>query len=173
MHLTIINLLGASSPFILIATLWGIWKESQTRSLMLRMLPPERRPVVHAPPPFWVQRTAAASADRKRHSRPLWTLQDCQIELLTEATMHAFEANATAYIPDRIAANYPPSLHRADADHSNPASILLRTLERTADMLSADAAAKYYEKPEIDESSADAVLSYIDSLHPVRIQKAA
>jgi hypothetical protein len=128
---------------------------------MLRMLPPERRPVSNSPQPSWFARVHATSADGNRHLRPLWTLQECQIELLTEATMHAFEASATAYIPDRIAANYPPGLHRADADHANQASILLRTLERTADMLSADAAAKYYEQPEIDDSTADTVLSYI------------
>jgi hypothetical protein len=49
MHFTILNLAGASAPFILVATLWGIWKEGRTRSLMLRMLPPERRPSIQFP----------------------------------------------------------------------------------------------------------------------------
>jgi hypothetical protein len=166
MHFTIINLLGAAAPFILAATLWGIWKESRSRSLMLRMVPPERR-------------VREKSDKHARHSLQLWTAQNCQMELLTEGTMHAFEANAKAYIPDRMASNYAPgrvrqrvALYRAEVDRTDETSILLRTLERSADMLSASAAA-IYGKPEIDESSADTVLSYIDSVQPVRIQEAA
>jgi hypothetical protein len=64
------------------------------------------------------------------------------MELLTESTMHAFEASAKTYKPDRIAANYPPGcvprpgvLYRADADRVDNTAVLLRTLERSADML--------------------------------------
>ena len=117
MHFTMVNMLGACAPMILAATLRGIWKEGRSRSVMLRMLPPERRPVRHRP-----RTSCDASADRKRQSRPLWTLHDCQMELLTEGVIHAFEASATTYKPDRVAVNYPPrrglsrvALHRAKA----------------------------------------------------------
>jgi hypothetical protein len=159
MQLTLLNALGIFSPLILMATLRGIWKKSRSRSLMLRMLPPERRPMCHDPKP----------ADGERYSRPLWALRDCQMELLTESTMHAFEANAKPYKPDRVASNYPLggvsrriALRRTGADRADNKSILQRTLERSAEMLSAGAAASY-GKPVIDDHSVD-TLSYI---HPV------
>jgi hypothetical protein len=180
MHFTILNLLGASAPFVLVATLWSIWKEGRSRSLMLRMLPPERRPVSNSRQPLRFAEGRGTSAVHKRHSVPLWTLQDCQMELLTEGTMHAFEANAEVYVPDRIASSYPPgrvsrrvALSRAGADRADGTSILLRTLERSADMLSAGAAAIYQGEPEIDEGSTDTLLSYIDLARRVRIPKAA
>jgi hypothetical protein len=179
MHFTMLNLAGASAPFILVATLWGIWKEGRTRSLMLRMLPPERRPVSNSAQPLWFAQGRGTSAVHKRHSARLWTLQDCQMELLTEGTMHAFEANVKAYVPDRIASSYPPSrvplrvaLSRAGADRADGTSILLRTLERSPDMLSAGAAAVYHGHPELDDGSSD-TLSYIDLKQRVLIPKAA
>ena len=180
MHLTMLNLVGAASPLILAATLWGIWKESRARNLMLRMQPPERRPGCHWAQPLRPARVRETRGNRARHSRQLWTLQDCQMELLTEGTMHAFEANAKAYVPGRIASNYSPArvaqrvaLSRVGAEGADSTSMLLRTLERSADMLSGGAAAIYQGKPEIDDSSADTVLSYIDSLQAVRIPGAA
>jgi len=162
MHFTIINIVGALSPLILTATLRGIWKEGRSRSLTLRMLPPERRPVRLAPRSSWAVRASGAPADRKRRSRPLWTLQDCQMELLTEGVIHAFEASATTYKPDRVAANHPPgrvpprvSLHRAKADCNDRSSILLRTLQRRAGTLAAVDAAKHRDKPEIADASED------------------
>ena len=131
MQLTLLNALAISSPLILMATLRSLWREGRSRSLMLRMLPPERRPMCHDPKP----------ADGERHSRPLWALRDCQMELLTESTMHAFEANAKPYNPDRVASNYPLggvsrriALRRAGADRADNKSILQRTLERRAEM---------------------------------------
>lgn len=168
MHFTIVNLVGTTVPFIVIATLWSIWKESRKRSVTLRMLPPERRPSADAAQPMWFARGRGASGDRARHAAPFWNLQACQMELLTEGTMHAFEADATAYVPDRRASNYPRgdlrkrvALSRADADRTDRISILLRTLERKADMLSAGAAAIYQGEPALDNSSPD-TLSYLD-----------
>ena len=179
MQFTLLNLVGAFSPLVLMATLRGIWREGQSRSLMLRMLPPERRPVCHDPRPSRLARVRETPADRKRHSRPLWTLRDCQMELLTECTMHAFEASVEPYKPDRVASNYPPggvsqrvALYRADADRADNTSILLRTLERSADILSAGATAIYHGKPETDDSSAD-TLSYLHSVQPAQIRGAA
>ena len=65
MHFTILNLAGASAPFILVAMLWGIWKEGRTRSLMLRMLPPERRPVSNSAQPLWFAQGRGTSAVHK------------------------------------------------------------------------------------------------------------
>jgi len=179
MHLTIVNLLGTTAPFILIATLWSIRKEGRKRSVTLRMLPSERRPSANAVQPVWFARGRGASSDRVQHATPLWTLRDCQMELLTEATMHAFEAIATAYVPERRASNYPPgglrqriTSSRAEADIANRTSILLRTLERKADMLSAGAAAIHQGEPTLDNSSSD-TLSYRDSAQRVRILRAA
>jgi hypothetical protein len=178
MHFTIMNLVGASSPFILMATLWSIWKEGRSRSLMLRMLPPERRPATNSWQPLRFARVRGTSGDRERNSNPLWTLQDCQLELLTEGTMHAFEANATAYVRDRIATNRPArvprrvALSRAGVDRADDTSILLRTLVRSADMLSAGAASYYQGQPELDDRSSD-TLSYIDLVQRVRPPKAA
>jgi hypothetical protein len=179
MHFTILNLVGTFAPFILVATLWSIWKEGRSRSLMLRMLPPERRPVANSRQPLRFAQGRGTSAVDKRHSAPLWTLQDCQMELLTEGTMHAFEASAKVYAPDRIASNYPPArvprrvaLSRAGADRADGTSILLRTLERSADMRSAGAAAVYQRQPDLDDSSSD-TLSYIDLSQLGRVPKAA
>jgi hypothetical protein len=175
MQFTLLNVLGILSPLILMATLRSIWREGQSRKLMLRMLPPERRPVCHDPKPLRLAHVRATSADRKQRAHPLWALRDCQMELLTESTMHAFEANATAYKPDRVASNYAPggvlrrvALRRADADDADGTSILLRTLERSADMLSAGAAAMY-GKPEIDHESMD-TLSYIHPVQAVQVR---
>jgi|SRR5579863_8233539 len=156
MHITVVNLILAFSPFIMIATVRSIWNEGRSRSLMMRMLPPERRP--------------ARASSHRRNSHRLWTLRDCQMELLTDGTMHAFEANAAAYKPDRIALNYRPgglqrrvALHGADAERAT--SILLRTMQRSADMLNAGSATG---KPVIDDS-AEYTLSYTHSTHPAHI----
>lgn len=159
MQFTIVNMLGAFSPIILTAILREIWKEGQSRSLMLRMLPPERRRVSQAP-----QTSGDATADRRRQSRPLWSLRDCQLELLTEGVIHAFEASATAYKPDRVASNYPPGrVARQGAKAGARPSILLRTLERNADLLLANGAAEYPAKPEIDDA---ATLTYLGLARP-------
>jgi hypothetical protein len=90
------------------------------------------------------------------------------MELLTEGTMHAFEASAKPYNPDRMASNYPPGrVPRRVASYSaDNASILLRTLERSADMIAAGASAMYYRKPQIDDDSED-TLSYIHPRSPL------
>jgi hypothetical protein len=143
---------GISALLILIAMLRSICRERQSRNLVLRMTPPERRPAGRDPKP----------------AIQLWTLWDCQMELLTESTMHAFEASAKTYKPDRIAANYPPGcvprpgvLYRADADRVDNTAVLLRTLERSADMLPEGTVAKSYDKPTISDGSKD-TLSYLD-----------
>ena len=171
MHFTIINLAAIASPFFLAATLWNIRRESRSRSLMLRMTPPERRPRYHAARPFWLSAGAGKSGDSDCQSHPLWTLRDCQMELLTEGTMHAFDASSTSYQPDRVAVNRPPgsltsrlSLQRANAPVAENSSILLRMLERTANLLSPEGARIYAEKPTTEHDSANR-LSY---LHPVR-----
>lgn len=153
MHSIIVVVAGVLSPLILTATLCGIWKEGRSRNLMLRMLPPERRPGWNRP-----ITSGDASTNCKPQSRPLWTLRDCQMELLTEGVIHAFEANTSVYQPDRVAVNYPPRravLERAKARASDRSSILLRTLERGAGALAAGGAAKSSAKPEIDNVAAN------------------
>ena len=135
------------SPLLLAATLREIWKEGRSRSVMLRMLPPERRPVLHQP-----HSMGASPTDHKRPGRPLWTLRDCQIELLTEGVIHAFEAGASAYRPDRVASTCPPGriLLRRNARRGDHASILLRTRERSAETPVANGGAKDLCRPKID-----------------------
>jgi hypothetical protein len=171
MHFTIINLAGIASPFILAATLWNLWRESRSRSLMLRMTPPERRPRYHAARPFRISARAGKRANPDSQSHPLWTLRDCRMELLTEGTMHAFDASCTSYRPDRVAANRPPrsissrlSLQRANAPGADNNSILLHTLERTANLFSPEGERIYAEKPSLEHDCANR-LSY---LPPVR-----
>jgi hypothetical protein len=155
MQLTLFDIVGTFAPFILTATLRSVWREGRSRKLMLRMLPPELRPVIHDQKPFRFTRVRATFADRKQHGRPLWTLRDCQMELLTESTMHAFEATAKAYNPDRMASNYPPGRvsRRVASYGADNSSILLRTLERSADMITAGAVAMSHLKPGIDEDA--------------------
>jgi hypothetical protein len=157
MHLTLLNAVGIFAPLILMATLYSVWREGRSRKLMLRMLPPELRPVIRDQKPFLFARVRATLADRKQHGHPLWTLRDCRMELLTESTMHAFEANAKAYSPDCVASNYPPGRlsARIASYNAHQSSILLRTLERSTDMITAGAAAMYSFKPEIDDNSGD------------------
>jgi hypothetical protein len=101
------------------------------------------------------------------------------MELLTEGTMHAFEADATLYVPDRRASNCPPRdlrkrvvLSRAGADRADRTSILLRILERNANMRSSVAAAIYQGESALDHGTSD-TLSYLDSVPGLRIPKAA
>lgn len=176
MNLTLLNVAGALSPFVLAATLWGIWKESNRRSIALRMLPPERRPV-YGQPQGWRPRSRGEAGDRAR-SHPLWTLRDCHMELLTEGVMHAFDANATAYVADRVAVNYPPSRARElsalrrTAQPAGSGSTLTRLTLRGAAMVAAGAAAIAPVKPEIEEGPVK-TLSYFHSGRPEvdRVQK--
>jgi hypothetical protein len=92
MQFTLLNVVAIFSPIILMATLRSIWREGQSRKLMLRMLPPECRPIIYDSKP----------ANCEPRSHPLWTSRNCAMELLTESTMHAFEASANAYKPDRM-----------------------------------------------------------------------
>jgi len=177
MHFTIINLIGLVSPLVLAATLREIWKEGRSRSVMMRMLPPERRPVWHRPESSSGMR--ASAAERKRHDRPLWTLRDCQMELLTQGVIHAFDASATSYQPHRLASTYPPGrvpprvgLHRAKADHTDHPSILQRTLQRNTEMLSMADAARYRGKPEIDDGPVE-TLTYASMARPAHGQGTA
>jgi hypothetical protein len=107
MHFTILGLSAFVSPFILTATVWSIWQESRACRLRLRLLPPERRPPSREAWSFWQSSISRRQADRNSHTNPLWTSRGCQLELLTEGTIHAFEANASSYRPDRKARNRP------------------------------------------------------------------
>ena len=106
-----------------------------------------------------------ASADSRRHAVKLWTLRDCRMELLTEGTMHAFEASVTPYTPAPRCSNYPPGrgARRAEyywMDNAGVASNLLRTLERRADMVPGGAPEVYRNGPQLEEGP-EKVLSYI------------
>jgi hypothetical protein len=110
-----------------------------------------------------IQREAGVASSK--HSVKLWTLRDCQMELLTEGTMHAFEARVTPYAPAPRSSNYQPGrgLRRDQycwTEHANVASHLLRTLERRPDMLPEGAPAIYRNGPQIEEGP-EQVLSYI------------
>jgi hypothetical protein len=97
------------------------------------------------------------------------------MELLTEGVVHAFEATATIYKPDRVASTYPPgrlALQRAKANGRDGTSILLRTLERGANVPAADGAAKYPAKPKIDDASVG-TLTYLGLARPVYDRGAA
>jgi len=156
MQVTLLNAVGIFAPLILMATLRSVWREGRSRKLMLRMLPPELRPVIRDQKPSRFALVRATLTD-KQHG-PLWTLRDCRMELLTESTMHAFEATAKAYCPDRMASSYSPGRLSRRSHGADQSSIHLRTLERSTDMITAGAAAMYCHKPEIDENSDDILL---------------
>jgi hypothetical protein len=106
-----------------------------------------------------------AGTDSRKHPVKLWTLRDCQMELLTEGAMHAFEASVTPYAPAPRSSNYPPGrgLRRDQycwTDQASVASQLLRTLERRAEMLPEGTPAIYRNGPQIEDGP-EQVLSYI------------
>ena len=109
--------------------------------------------------------TIERGADSRKHSPKLWTLRDCQMELLTEGAMHAFDASVTPYAPAPRSSNYPPGrgLRRDQycwTDNASVASHLLRTLERSADMLPDGAPEIYRDGPQIEDGP-EQMLSYI------------
>jgi len=105
-----------------------------------------------------------ASTESKKHSVKLWTIRDCQMELLTEGVMHAFEASVTPYAPAPKSSSYPPSRGLQQdqycwTDNASVASQLLRTLERHPDMLPGGAPEIYRGGPQIEDGP-EKTLSY-------------
>jgi len=157
MHITLIELIEMLISLMLTAALRVVREQREVQDLMWRMLPPEHRPAERGAQAARREPIRAVVAARKPHIRPLWTPQDCRLELLTEATMHAFDDNGSICQPEGDAANYSPrravnrfAAVRAKAERNAHASILLRTLTRNASMLPAGAAAPYREAPALD-----------------------
>jgi len=159
-------LAGACFLLISLIALLGTLREGRLQHPIFWMLPFERPAGREDGTPTALSGVGGSLAETVRRSRPLWTLRECQLELLTESEMHAFEASAKPYRPDRRASNLPPrrtpkqiALYRPEGKYRDNTSGLLRTLERRADMLQANATASYRWKPLIADSSANA-LSY-------------
>ena len=166
MHITLIELVEMLIILMLTTALRVVREQREAQDLMWRMLPPEHRPAEHGAQAARREPIRAVVPVRKPHIRPLWTPQECRLELLTEATMQALDDNGSIYQPERAAANYPPrramnrfAADRAKAERNAHASILLRTLTRDASMLPAGAAAPYREAPALDRADGD-TLSY-------------
>jgi len=176
MHFQLSNL-TVLPAFLVIAALWVGWKEAKRRSLGLRMLPPELRPTTDSSPLFDFDR--GKRDDDREHPDPLWTLQDCQMELLTEGTMHAFETGTTThFIQKPGSANFCGRVPRrtaswlGEAEPYDSASVLRRTLQRYPDMVSGDTSAIYQQEPQIEDRSSNR-LSYADWARRARIAGAA
>ncbi len=159
-----IDIIGRLSPSAVYSALRKIGGEGEARTLMLRMLPPEHRPATQRANRSMSGGKRETGADSRKHSVKLWTLRDCQMELLTEGTIHAFDASATPYVPARRSSNYPPSRVPGRGfywtDNADVASNLLRTLERRADMLPEGAPEIYRNGPHIEDGP-EKTLSYI------------
>jgi hypothetical protein len=160
----LLDIIGLS-PSVIYSALRTIDGVGQARTVMLRMLPPERRPSTDRVNRSTRGGKRGTDGDSMKHSVKLWTLRDCQMELLTEGTTHAFDASATPYVPDRRSSNYPPSRvpQRAGfylTDDADVVSHLLRTLERRADMLAEGAPEVYRNGPHVEDGQ-ERMLSYV------------
>jgi hypothetical protein len=157
-------IIGTLSPSAIYSALRKIGGEGEALTLTLRMLPPEGRPSTHQANRSMIGGERGTGANSRKHSVKLWTLRDCQMELLTEGTMHAFDASATPYVPARRSSNYPPGRVPGRGfywtDNADVASNLLRTLERRADLLPEGAPEIYRNGPHLEDGP-EKVLSYI------------
>lgn len=105
--------------------------------------------------------------DSRKHSVKLWTLRDCQMELLTEGTMRAFEASVTPYAPAQRSSNYAPGRDVRGAglrmNNVGITSHLIRTLERRADMRPEGVPELYRNGPHIEDGP-ERLISYVGTL---------
>lgn len=174
MSTTLIYLANACSLLFLLMALLGTLREGRLQHLIFRMLPFARPPGTDDLRLMALSGAGGSVAETIRRSRPLWTLRECQLELLTESEMHAFEANAKPYCPERRASNLPPrktskqiALYRAEGQYGFQTSRLLRTLERRAEIPETDAAASFRWKPLMMGGSENTLsYTYQGSLNP-------
>ena len=152
--------IGTLSPSAIYSALRKIGGEGEVQTLTLRMAPPEGQPWTHPANRSMIGGERGTGANSRKHSVKLWTLRDCQMELLTEGTMHAFDASATPYVPARRSSNYPPGRGFYWTDKADVASNLVRTLERRGDMRPEGAPEIYRNGPHIEDGP-EKTLSYI------------
>jgi hypothetical protein len=77
-------IIGTLSPSAIYSALRKIGGEGEALTLTLRMLPPEGRPSTHQANRSMIGGERGTGANSRKHSVKLWTLRDCQMELLTE-----------------------------------------------------------------------------------------
>jgi hypothetical protein len=158
-----IAMIGTLSPSVIYSALQALIERDQARTVTLRRMAPKRRWSAQRAERSMIRAKRRKRANSQKESLKLWTLRDCQMELLTECTMHAFDASVTPYEPARRSSNYPPGRGLRGAgfwiDSAGITSNLLQTLERRADMLPEGVPEIYRDGPRIEDGP-EKILSY-------------